>query len=53
LLSPKFCGEGVPDYAVQVTDTLNPFPLPALTHTLPLGPDGNPDIKVCARDEQE
>lgn len=50
LLSPKFCGEGVPDYAV-VTDSINPFPLPAVTHTLPVGPNGYPDLSACLKYE--
>eukprot|EP01125_Pyxidicula_operculata_P015605 TRINITY_DN5320_c0_g1_i1.p1 TRINITY_DN5320_c0_g1~~TRINITY_DN5320_c0_g1_i1.p1 ORF type:complete len:517 (-),score=117.21 TRINITY_DN5320_c0_g1_i1:100-1650(-) len=48
LLSPKFCGEGAPDWAIHVTDTILPFPYPSVLHELPIDPNtGYPDINAC------
>lgn len=45
LLSRKFCGEGAPDWAIEVTDTLLKFPYPALMHELPVEPGtGYPEL---------
>jgi len=37
LLSPKFCGEGAPDFAVQVGAKSLPFPLPEMLQPIPIG----------------
>jgi endoglycosylceramidase len=48
LLSPKFCGEGVPDFAAIVDPLTPPFPSPSLFEPLPTDPNtGYPETKAC------
>jgi endoglycosylceramidase len=50
LLSPKFCGEGVPDYAAITDSVVSPFPIPALPHAMPVDPrTGYPPISECLK----
>eukprot|EP01130_Rhizamoeba_saxonica_P007725 TRINITY_DN3133_c0_g1_i2.p1 TRINITY_DN3133_c0_g1~~TRINITY_DN3133_c0_g1_i2.p1 ORF type:complete len:515 (-),score=85.88 TRINITY_DN3133_c0_g1_i2:469-2013(-) len=47
LLSRKFCGEGVPDFAAIDDDSILPFPLPAVFESIPLDKDGYPELSYC------
>jgi endoglycosylceramidase len=44
----RFCGEGAPDWAVNVGSFPLPFPIPALgTTAYPKDKDGNPPLDMC------
>jgi endoglycosylceramidase len=49
LLSPKFCGEGIPDWAARPDPSAPPFPYPQRAR-LPVDPStGHPDVAACQK----
>ena len=49
MLSPKFCGEGIPDWAARPDPSAPPFPYPQRAR-LPVDPStGHPDVAACQK----
>jgi endoglycosylceramidase len=48
VMSPKFCGEGVPDWVVDVGSSDIKFPEPVSLFAYVQGPNGYPSIKVSS-----
>jgi endoglycosylceramidase len=48
VMSPKFCGEGVPDWVVDVGSSDIKFPEPVSLFAYVQGPNGYPSIKNCS-----
>lgn len=50
LLSPYWCGEGLPDWAAIAKNLTFPFPKPAVWQTIPTEPGtGYADLKTCLK----
>jgi len=49
LLSPYWCGEGVPDWAAIAPNLTFPFPKPAVWQDIPKDPNGYANLKTCLK----
>jgi len=50
VISPFYCGEGVPDYIINMTSKpFMPFPWPRLTKPLPVDDKGHPLLEECLK----